>query len=224
MKTVILALLLSAMVSINAAVAQPLNQSPEKAAAPAASQSSQQQPSDQARKPSKRERSITGCMLDESSQPIQDAIILVLPAGLINTPQTPQLAAKIRPVSTDEQGKFAVENLSPGAYKLMPFVPGYVAAPDTSEDLDRKYYLTGDSVTLRMLKGGVITGTVTNSDGEPVVGVRVHTIPVRDLKGRTLLSDAMSTQQEWKTDDRGVYRIYGLNPGVYVVSAGGRGL
>lgn len=223
MKRVLIALLVAAMFAMSASAQQP-KPAQQKPAAPAQSQPSEQQAATQARTASRRERVITGRIIDENNQPVQDAFMMVFPAGLVNTPQTAQLAAKIRTTSTDEQGRFAVENLTPGAYKLMPMIPGYVNAPDADQDLERNYYLTGDSVTLRMMKGGVITGTVTTQSGEPVVGARVRAMPLRDLKGRAMQLDTMNMQQEWKTDDRGVYRIYGLRPGVYVVSAGGKGI
>src|SRR6185503_18450949 len=64
------------------------------------------------------------------------------------------------------------------------------------------------------------TGTVTNSLGEPVIAVRVRATMVRDPRGETPRS-LFTTEQP--TDDRGVYRIYGLRPGTYIVSAGGSG-
>nr|AUN37847.1 hypothetical protein [uncultured bacterium] len=71
-----------------------------------------------------------------------------------------------------------------------------------------------------MIRGGVITGAVTNSSGDPVIGVRVRAVRVRDAKGQTIKS-AQFGSQERTTDDRGVYRIYGLVPGTYLISAGG---
>src|SRR6185503_21127871 len=64
------------------------------------------------------------------------------------------------------------------------------------------------------------TGTVTNSLGEPVIAVRVRATMVRDPRGETPRS-LFTTEQP--TDDRGVYRIYGLRPGTYIVRAGGPG-
>ena len=174
---------------------------------------------------SSRSRSITGRVIDESNSPIEDASIVSFPAGLMNSSQSVATAAKIRPTSTDEQGKFALENLTPGAYMVFAEVPGYVTAPDIdNNNREQKYYRPGDSMTIRMIKGGVITGTVTTSAGEPVVSVRVNPVRLRDLKGRAAHQSAFDLQREWKTDDRGVYRIYGLDPGVYLISTGGRGL
>ena len=77
----------------------------------------------------------------------------------------------------------------------------------------------GDSVRLELIKGGVITGTVTKSAGEPVVAVPVRAYMIRDSKGQPSRYGAPFREQT--TDDRGVYRIYGLPSGTYLVSAGG---
>jgi hypothetical protein len=134
------------------------------------------------------------------------------------------MAASMRPTSTDEQGRFTIDNLSPGAYMIYSSVPGYVAAPDDNESREQKYYRPGDSATIRMIKGGVITGAVTSMTGEPLIGIRVTPIRLRDLKNHPVSPSAFDLQKEYRTDDRGIYRIYGLQPGTYAVFAGGKGL
>ncbi len=79
----------------------------------------------------------------------------------------------------------------------------------------------GDSVKLELIKGGVITGTVTTFTGEPVVAVRVQAYMIRDGNDQPPRYDF--SFKERSTDDRGIYRIYGLAPGTYIVSAGGGG-
>jgi protocatechuate 3,4-dioxygenase beta subunit len=223
---IICAVIICALGFANGASAQqssqaPQSQSAETKAAPV-QQNSQAAPAPPSRS---RSRTITGRVIDESNLPLEDAAIVSLPAGLINSPQSAATAAKIRPTSTDEQGKFVLENVSPGAYMIFAEVPGYVTAPDLDDtNREQKYYRPGDSASIRMIKGGVITGSVTSSMGEPVVGVRVNPIRMRDLKGRSSRQNVFDLQREWKTDDRGIYRIYGLEPGVYLISAGGRGL
>ena len=65
------------------------------------------------------------------------------------------------------------------SYQIFAFLQGY--APLLRGDLDDTQagvYHVGDSVTLVLTKGGVITGTVTNQAGEPVVGVTVRALMV----------------------------------------------
>jgi hypothetical protein len=68
-------------------------------------------------------------------------------------------------------------------------------------------------------KGSVITGKVTNAKGEPMVALSVQAILVRDGNGRpTQNSYAVKTRG---TDNRGVYRLYGLQPGSYLLKVSG---
>src|SRR5262249_36192889 len=83
------------------------------------------------------------------------------------------------------------------------------------------YSFVGQNVTITMIRGSVITGRVTNAAGDPIVGIAVKATRVRDESGRPDNNTAISFQPERTTDDRGVYRIYGLAPGSYLVSAGG---
>jgi len=63
--------------------------------------------------------------------------------------------------------------------------------------------------------GGVITGRVTTLTGEPMVGVQVVAVLVKSLNGDP--ERRQYVQGRRSTDDRGVYRFYGLRPGIYVV-------
>ena len=60
--------------------------------------------------------------------------------------------------------------------------------------------------------GGVITGRVTDDAGRPVVAVSVDSQRVNE-QGQTT-----GGSSRFPTDDRGVYRIYGLPTGKYLVS------
>ena len=132
---------------------------------------------------------------------------------------------RTRRVTTDQAGRFSLNNLKPGLYRLVPALAGYVAASGVlDEDGNRIYYSPGDSATLRMAKGGVITGKVVDADGTPVTKAPVRSIRLRDQYGHPTASLTPApdfTPKEIRTDDRGVYRLYGLEPGVYLVSAGG---
>ena len=106
---------------------------------------------------------------------------------------------------------------SPGAReRVSASAPGYVPASQPSLTDSQSYYHIGDSVILTMVKGGVITGTVTGPKG-PAIAVGVHAIRVRDEDGKAL--SAPMQFRERSTDDRGMYRFYGLLPGAYLVAA-----
>src|SRR4051812_19333824 len=58
-----------------------------------------------------RSRTITGRVIDQNNAPLGDAMIMPLPAGLVNAPQTAMTAASIRPTSSNEQGRFSIDNV-----------------------------------------------------------------------------------------------------------------
>jgi carboxypeptidase family protein len=123
-----------------------------------------------------------------------------------------------RSTTTDEEGNFRFADLSPRPYSVSLFGSReYVQPPAITGSGERRYYRPGENVHIALIRGGVITGRVTNAAGEPVIGIRVLAIPVRDHEGRPRQTAIGSSQR--LTDDRGVYRIYGLQPGVYIVVA-----
>ncbi|HEX5873891.1 MAG TPA: carboxypeptidase-like regulatory domain-containing protein, partial [Pyrinomonadaceae bacterium] len=123
--------------------------------------------------------------------------------------------------TTDSEGKFEVTGLQPVTYVLFPFLQGYAPLLRDLEDIQANVHRAGDSVTLVLTKGGVITGTVTNQAGEPVVGVNVRALMVDPSDSLSFPYNILGSAD--RTDDRGVYRIYGLQEGTFVVWAGGGG-
>jgi protocatechuate 3,4-dioxygenase beta subunit len=159
---------------------------------------------------------ITGRVIDEDGRPLPRVRVLAIRTG--STGGFPASA------QSDEDGRFTLSNLAFGAYLVNAFTPGYVLEPDPFEQsFARVYRRLGDSVTLRLIRGGVITGTVTDASGEPVAGLFVDATRVRYADGRAVLEGASGRiWQPRQTDDRGIYRIYGLRPGAYIVRAGGK--
>jgi hypothetical protein len=70
-------------------------------------------------------------------------------------------------------------------------------------------------VQLQLPRGGVITGTVLDEHGEAVPGTPVRVMRWALQSGQRTLQSGGNGQ----TDDRGVYRVYGLQPGDYIVYA-----
>ena len=131
-------------------------------------------------------------------------------------------AGQSRMKRLDADGRFVFDELSAGVYTVVATAPGFIDESFSARDLSElPRHLPGAQVTIRLVKGGVITGTVTNQKGDPVVGVSVRALPIGNQQLRLSRFTGESNQAE--TDDRGVYRIYGLPPGEYLVAAGGRG-
>ncbi|MGE0105241.1 MAG: collagen binding domain-containing protein [Blastocatellales bacterium] len=121
-----------------------------------------------------------------------------------------------RTTLTDEEGRFRFTELPYARYTIFPqSFGGYV--PPIPEPGMLAEYVPGDNVTLVMTRGGVITGRVTNSNGEPVVGIQISAVRVRSESGARIRVTGPAGPRF--TDDRGIYRLYGLQPGTYVVAA-----
>ena len=155
---------------------------------------------------------ITGSIVNERGEPMPGASVYLRPLAAPNAG---------RSTSADTEGRFRVTGLEPGLYLITSYSPAYVFQSPELETAPT-YYRIGDSVRVEMVKGGVITGTITNATGEPVIGVRVRAVRIRDPKGAAVRTPQFG-QSERMTDDRGIYRLYGLAPGTYIVNAGGGG-
>ena len=133
-----------------------------------------------------------------------------------------------RPVSrtslTDAQGQFEFERLPAGFYRLTArpgiyqarfLVGGY--GQKRPNDLATPFEVSDGQVftgaTIVMPASGVITGRVTDDEGEPLTRVPVSTYFF--APGSSVPSRSVGAQ----TDDLGHFRIFGIQPGDYVVYA-----
>ena len=123
---------------------------------------------------------------------------------------------------SDKEGRFAFDGLARGSYGLDAFQPG--AFIHDSTPWDGPVQITvgdGESVTgvkLELERGGVITGKLVNEEGRPVAGEAIHLYIEKPGEGGATTMTSVEGYRE--TDDRGIYRIYGLSPGRYAVGAG----
>jgi hypothetical protein len=152
---------------------------------------------------------ITGRVLNSGGEPLAGATVYTSSLG--------QSAS--RSTAVDAGGNFRVEGLEAAAYSVWASAPGFVYEFPVTTNEVRRYYHLGDSVSLTLIKGAVISGTVTSSTNAPIVNTAVRAFRVRNEAG--LPVTGVAQPRERVTDDRGYYRIYGLQPGFYVISAGG---
>jgi hypothetical protein len=135
------------------------------------------------------------------------------------------LAATLRVVQaaqTDDQGRYEVKGLAAGRYLVSASKTGFVTVnfgqrrplrPGTPIELGDGQRL--EHVNFVLPRGSVIAGHIFDEDGEPLARAGVTVWRYQYQGGERRLVAAGSDQ----TDDRGQYRVYGLPPGEYVVSA-----
>ncbi|HEX7330238.1 MAG TPA: carboxypeptidase-like regulatory domain-containing protein [Pyrinomonadaceae bacterium] len=129
-----------------------------------------------------------------------------------------QRRTQVAKTRTDAEGRFRLNVESEGRYQVVPFAPAYVAS-NTEITVKPGQEITG--IDFALVPGGVITGKVLTPDGRPAIAERITLTPAFESgqnRGTLNIPPALL-----ETDDRGVYRIFGLPPGLYLVSAGTAG-
>lgn len=127
-----------------------------------------------------------------------------------------------RAATSDDQGRYHVGTLPAGTYTVTASKSGFVDGvfgqrralrPGTPIELGDGQQVA--DVNLRLARGGVVTGRVLDEDGEPLARAMVTVLRQQYTRGGKQLAAAGADQ----SDDRGQFRIFGLPPGDYYVSA-----
>jgi hypothetical protein len=133
-----------------------------------------------------------------------------------------------RVTASDASGGFEFRDLPAGRYQLSASKTGFVLVSygqRRSSDPSRPIQLSdGEArkdVTLSLPRAGVITGRVLDEFGEPIPDAMVQAFRLQHVRGRRRLMPAGRFAQ---SNDIGVYRVFGLPPGQYFVSASSRGV
>jgi hypothetical protein len=153
---------------------------------------------------------IKGRIVAADGQPLINANVLA---------QSMTIPPTAKPTRVDFDGRFVFDDLQAASYIIYATAPGYIDEATSLGDASQwPRHLLGSNVRITMIRGGVITGLVTNAKGEPIVGVPVHATLTNGAPSMTSFFTGAGNSE---TDDRGSYRIYGLLPGQYIVNAGG---
>jgi hypothetical protein len=134
----------------------------------------------------------------------------------------------VPPTATNDDGRFELTGLVAAQYRLFAEKGGFVMTEeDRGPGLDPRD-IAGRQVTLRdgeridrldlmLVPGGVIAGQVMDETGEPLANAAVHASAQQYHEGRAWPHP--STTAVDVTDDLGRFRLFGLPPGGYFVSA-----
>src|SRR5262245_32065010 len=130
---------------------------------------------------------------------------------------------------TDEKGNYRLTGIPEGRFQVMPIAHPFVIVGEPgirqgvgtiSSGLGVRGLIvtltrgeTMDGLDFALAPGGVITGRVVDAEGAPVVEGTVYCQQLGEQA-------SLNGSGPWETDDRGVYRIYGLPAGAYLVSVG----
>ena len=125
-------------------------------------------------------------------------------------------------ILTDVGGRFDLKGIAPGRYRLSVSKNTFVS----QEYGQRKSGDPGSALTLRpgqdvrdlifrLIPSAVISGRILNEEGEPMPNVTVSALRDTYVEGKRKLS----TETAFQTNDLGEYRLFGLAPGKYLVTA-----
>ena len=118
--------------------------------------------------------------------------------------------------TTDQNGNYKITNLPAGTYFVRPLAPSFTLEDEfTSNIIVINESEAVEDINFALVPAGVITGKISDADGRPLIEEPVTIFP----------SDTASVEGgvydgDLRTDDRGIYRAFGLRPGKYFVSVG----
>ncbi len=136
--------------------------------------------------------------------------------------QSAELRAN-RLVNTDAQGRFEFKDLPAGRWNLTASKAGFM----TLRYGQKRAFEAGSPIVIAegqlmeradfsLPRGAAITGRVFDEFGDPVANARVQVLRYQTTQGTRRLTPSGGGDQ---SDDTGAYRIYGLAPGDYYISA-----
>jgi hypothetical protein len=170
----------------------------------------QQPPRDAAGAPATGSARISGVVLTDERAPRSLRRVIVTLSGS---------ALRVsRSTITNEEGRFSFGDLPAGrytitaarkAYLTSAFGASYPGGAGTPVSVASASHV--DDIRITLPKGAVVTGVITDASGIPIPSLTVNV--------HRVTPDGYERAGEGATDDRGVYRVYGLSPAEYVIAA-----
>ena len=159
--------------------------------------------------------SIAGIVVDDQQPPVAVRRAVVTVAGAELVPS--------RSAITDDDGRFSIGVLPAGRFTITvsrgAFVTSSYGAKRPGRPGTPIVVAAGarvSDVTITLWRGAVIAGVVRDEDGQPAPGVPVRATRANAPTDRSILTlDNRGVQ----TNEAGEFRIFGLEPGEYLVSA-----
>ena len=134
-------------------------------------------------------------------------------------------ARESRVATTDAQGRFEIKELPAGRYTMTASKGGFVALQygqrrpsESGTPIELADGQTIDKLSIALPRGSVLGGRITDEFGEPVANASVTAFRYAYAGGARRMTPAGQNARD-TTDDLGHYRLFGLPPGDYYVSA-----
>ncbi len=146
-------------------------------------------------------------------------------------PERSEFRRQIYATTSDTDGHFLLKDVVPGRYQFFSTRAGFVNQQYQAKGNDDGAVLSlkpGEAVSdvlFRMTVSGVVTGRVTNEDGDAMIRIQVVALrgpsedEIEDEASFTSRKRDLRAVSSGQTDDRGQYRIFGLKPGEYYIKA-----
>jgi protocatechuate 3,4-dioxygenase beta subunit len=131
----------------------------------------------------------------------------------------------IATASTDAEGRYSFSDVRPGHYWIEVLDRNYVSSDGYHFDGSGRDVSVADGVVLgdvdiQLIKGGVISGRILDSEGRGVSGELVFMLQAEESGPRWQRYLYVNNREPFKTDVNGHYRVYGIPPGRYLVGVG----
>ena len=122
--------------------------------------------------------------------------------------------------TTDSEGNYRIADVPGGSFQVAPVAPALVIS-DVNNSMGQTVVITEgenvEGIDFELIRGGVITGRVTDAGGHPAIEERITLSPADQNNQR---GASFSAPRMFVTDDRGIYRLFGVRPGRYKISVG----
>lgn len=130
-----------------------------------------------------------------------------------------------RVATTDAQGRFEIKELPAGRYTMTASKGGFVALQygqrrpsESGTPIELADGQTIDKIAIALPRGSVLGGRITDEFGDPVANASVTAWRYGYAAGaRRMMAGGQNARDT--TDDQGHFRLFGLPPGDYYVSA-----